>query len=105
MVEKILELNNEKTIFWSLLAVLFLCLGFYMYFINVTVHNVVLRQDLEAEASQLTLAIGNQEFEYITKRNNVTLQLAYSLGFEDSSAKTFITKKPNSQVSVLSRSR
>lgn len=105
MVERILELNREKTIFWSLLAVLFLCVGFYIYFINATVHNVVLRQDLESEASQLTLEIGNQEFEYITKRNGVTLAVAYSMGFKDSAAKTFISKKANSQVSVLSRSR
>ncbi|MSU45402.1 MAG: hypothetical protein EXS47_02115 [Candidatus Zambryskibacteria bacterium] len=105
MVERILELNKEKTTFWSLLAVLFLCLGFYMYFINATVHNVVSRQDLEAEASALTLTIGNQEFEYITKRNGVTLALAYSLGFKDSDAKTFISKKSSSQVSVLLKSR
>src|SRR3989344_5755330 len=102
MVERILELNREKTIFWSLLGALLLCLGFYMYFINTTVHNVVLRQNLEGEASQLTLVISNQEFEYITKRNNVTLALAYSLGFQDSNDKTYISKKSSSQVSFLS---
>ena len=103
MSEKILQLNKEKTIFWSLLGILFLCAGFYMYFIQTTVHNVVLRQNLEDETSQLSLEIGNKEFQYITKRNEVTKDLAYSLGFKDVSAKTFISKNSASQVSYLPR--
>lgn len=103
MTERVLKLNNEKTIFWSILGAILLCFGFYMYFINATIHNVVARQNLETEASSLTLAIGNQEFQYITSRNNVTLQLAYSLGFKDVSAKTFISKNTSRQVSFLSQ--
>jgi hypothetical protein len=74
-----------------------------MYFINATVHNVVARQNLEAEASTLTLAIGNKEFQYITERNNVTLQVAYAMGFKDVTAKTFISKNSSKQVSYLTR--
>ncbi len=102
MSEKVLQLNTEKVIFWSILGALLLCFGFYVYFINSTVHNVVARQNLETEASNLTLSIGNQEFEYITSRNNVTLALAYSLGFKEVSAKTFISKDKSEQVSLLS---
>src|SRR3989344_6895701 len=93
MVEKVLELNREKTICWTLLGILLLCSGFYIYFINTTIHNIVQRQNLEAEASKLTLAIGSQEFQYISMRNGVTLDLAYSLGFRDVGVKTFISKK------------
>ncbi len=102
MVEKVLELNREKTIFWTLLGVLFLCAGFYMYFINSTIHNIVARQNLENEVSKLTLTIGSLEFQYISLRNAVTLDLAYSLGFKEVTAKTFISKSANSQVSYLS---
>lgn len=100
MVEKVLQLNREKMIFWSLIAVFFLCCGFYMYFINATVHNVVMRQNLEAEASKLTLEIGKQEFQYISKRNAVTLALAHSMGFKDVTPTTFVKKSSASQVSV-----
>ena len=103
MTEKVLQLNNEKTIFWSLLGAILLCFGFYIYFINVTVHNVVARQNLESEASSLTLKLGNQEFQYITSRNSVTLALAHSMGFKDVSEKTFISKHNSRQVSFLSR--
>ncbi len=103
MTEKVLQLNNEKTMFWSLIGLLVLSLGFYMYFINATVHNVVARQNLEAEASTLTLDIGNKEFQYITERNNVTLQVAYTMGFKDVTEKTFISKNTSKQVSYLTR--
>lgn len=105
MVEKVLQINNkEKTIFWSLIAVLVLCCGFYMYCVNATVHNTITRQNLEAEASALTLEIGRQEFQYISKRNAVTLALAHSLGFKDTTPTSFVSKKSNgSEVSFLSR--
>ena len=83
-----------------------MCVGFYMYFINATVHNVVFRQNLEKEATQLTLAIGNQEFQYITQKNAVTLATAYAMGFKDTPTKTFIsTKSQNAQVSFLSKTK
>ena len=102
MVEKVLQLNKERTLFWTLVGVLLLSLGFYMYFINITVHNVVARQNLESEASELTLEIGNQEFQYITARNSVTMALAHSLGFQDVEVKTFISKKADTAVAFLS---
>ena len=103
MVEKVLELNREKTIFWTLLGILLLSIGFYMYCVNSTVHNVVARQNLENEASKLTLSIGSKEFKYISKRNSITIQLAYSLGFQDVSKKTFIQSKLQAGVAFLSR--
>ena len=86
-----------------MIGVLLLATGLYMYFINATVHNVVARQNFEAEAGKLTLAIGSQEFKYIEKRNGVTLELAYSLGFEDVKEKKFISQgKSGGQVSFNS---
>ncbi len=105
MVEKVLQINREKTLFWTLVGILLLCAGFYMYCINTTVHNVVARQNLESEASQLTLSIGSQEFKYISKRNSITLAVAQSLGFREVSAKTFISKKSGNQVSFLSKTQ
>lgn len=103
MVEKVLQLNKEKTIFWTLVGVLFFSLIFYMYFINTTIHNVVARQNLENEASSLTLAIGSKEFEYISKRNAITLAVAYSMGFRDTSVKSYISTKAGNNVAYLSR--
>ena len=103
MKEKILYIQKEKSIFWTLLGILFLCSVFYMYCINTTIHNVVVRQNAENEASQLTLSIGNKEFQYITARNTVTLQLAYSLGFKETEVKKFISRNSSTVVAFLSR--
>ncbi|MBI4155837.1 MAG: hypothetical protein HY507_01225 [Candidatus Zambryskibacteria bacterium] len=99
----LLQLNREKNIFWTLIATVFLCVGFYIYFINTTIHNTVLRQNLENEISRLTLSTGSEEFQYIAMRNKINLPLAYSLGFRDVAVKTFISKKSLSQVSYLTR--
>ncbi len=103
MVEKVLQLNNEKIIFRVLLGVLIFSLAFYIFCIRATIHNVVARQNLESESSKLTLSIGNQEFEYIAKRNAVTLQLAYSLGFSDAQVKNYISQNPGTKVAFLTR--
>ncbi len=102
MVERILNLNKEKTVFWTLFGVFIISICFYMYFINTTVHNVVARQNMETQISQLNLAISNKEFIYIKNRNAVTLNLAYSMGFKDVSAKNYIREESTKEVSFLS---
>ena len=102
MVERVLQLNREKTVFWMLVGILFLSLCFYMYFINATIHNVVARQNLENEASTLTLAIGSREFEYISKRNAVNLALAYTMGFKETSVKAYLSTKTANGMAYLS---
>lgn len=101
MTEKILQLNTEKNIFWTLVGGLVFCLMLYMYCVNATIHNVVAREDLEAQATQLSFAISNQEFQYISLRNQITLPLAYSLGFSDAPEKVFVSKKSLNHVSYL----
>jgi len=102
MVEKILQLNREKTLFWSLLGIFIFSISFYMYLINTTVHNVVSSQNIEAKISGLNLAISNKEFQYINNRNAVTISLAYSMGFKEVSPKTYLREKSTNSVSFLS---
>jgi hypothetical protein len=102
MTQNALQVNREKTIFWSLLLTLLLSIGFYMYLINTTVRNVVATQNLEAKISQLNLSISSKEFKYISDRNAVTLNLAYSMGFKDIESKTYIKEKSTKSVGVLS---
>ena len=102
MVEKVLQINREKTTFWALFGVLVLAIAFYMYCVNSTVHNTVARQDLEQEASKLSLNIGSEEFRYITKKNSVTIAMAKSLGYHETSPSQFIPRNPDTKVAFLS---
>lgn len=102
MIQNALQINREKTIFWSLLMTLLVAIGFYMYLINATVRNVVATQNIEAKISQLNLSISSKEFKYISNRNAVTLNLAYSMGFRDIESRTYIKEKSTKSVGVLS---
>ncbi len=102
MVERILQLNREKTLFWSLLGIFIFSISFYMYLINTAVHNVVSSQNLEAKISGLNLAISNKEFQYINSKNAITMVLAYSMGFREASPKTYLREKFTNSVSFLS---
>ena len=103
MTEAIQQLNKEKTIFWTLSAILILSLGFYTYFINMTVRNIAVRQNLEEKSTQLLTSNSALEFKYISARNNITLPLAYSLGFKDISSKSFVSTQNLNSLSYLNR--
>lgn len=103
MVEKALQLNREKAIFWTLSGALFISLCFYIFFVRMTIHNVVARENLENQAGQLTLVIGNKEFEYISKRNSVNMALARSMGFKEASVTAYLTAKSRDNFAYASR--
>ena len=103
MTDIIREMDTNKILFWTLSGILLLCMGFYMFCINVTIRNVVAREQLETKSSALLLSIWNKEFQYITQRNAVTLPLAYSLGFKEVTSKTYISKKSVSYVSYVNK--
>ncbi len=93
-------LRDEKSIFWALSGIIFFSAIFYMYCVTTTIHNVVARERIETESSELALSIGQKEFDLIGLKNNITLARAQNLGFSEVQNKTFIT--PHS-VSFASR--
>lgn len=90
---------DEKNIFWGLLGIVFFSAIFYIYCVTTTVHNVVLREQMEAEVSELALSIGQKEFDLIGLKNDITLARAQNLGFVEVDHKTFITPQSVSFVS------
>lgn len=93
MTEAILTFQREKTIFWSLLAVLGVCTVFYIYFVTSTIRTAVAVEDLETNVNELVLALGQKEFDVINLKNNVSLNYAQSRGFVPVASQTYITKK------------
>ncbi|MEY4602225.1 MAG: hypothetical protein RL292_166 [Candidatus Parcubacteria bacterium] len=95
-------LRDEKNIFWALSGIIFFSAIFYIYCITTTIHNVVARERIETESSELALSIGQKEFDLIGLKNNITLARAQNLGFSEVQNKVFIT--PHS-VSFASRTQ
>jgi hypothetical protein len=83
---------STRTLFYLLTALLITVFGYYAYLINRTVMNVVARENTEREIAALSGTIGELEFEYITLRNAVTLELAHAKGFQDATPTQFISR-------------
>ena len=96
------SLFDEKNMFWGLSGIIFFSAIFYIYCVTTTIHNVVARERIDTQASELALSIGQKEFDLIGLKNNITLARAQNLGFVEVDNKTFITKQ---SVSFASRTQ
>ena len=61
--------------------------GTYVYLVKSSVFAVADRRDNEEKISQLEVGVSTLEADYLTRSNNITLELAKSLGFLDATAK------------------
>ncbi len=95
MNTRTIKLPQYRHMFLILSALSLVSLVLYIYGINQTVRNVVLRQQMQKELTQLTSENGEKEFAYISAQNAIDLERAYALGFKDTDAKTFVTRDTN----------
>lgn len=81
-------INNRRALFLRAGSVLVLLVIAYLYFINSMVFNAVARQKLVSEINTLQTQVVALETEYFSLSNNITLELAYNLGFRDAGENT-----------------
>jgi hypothetical protein len=96
MQTKILKLNNDELkqkLFWIFSLTIFLLVCLYIYFIVSTIKNVVAIEIMEIEKTESALAISTKEFKFISMRNNITLDLAKTIGFQEIKEQNYITTK------------
>jgi hypothetical protein len=89
------KINNREPLkiwFWSLIGIFIFCIFSYGYCVRGTIVNIVERQNIENEISVLNSKINDLESEYIKAKNNITPELATSLGFVSVSTHKFVTK-------------
>lgn len=92
---------NERNALMALLAFLFIAFSMYMYFLSVSVLNVVIRQEIDAEIRDTHTELSLLEGRYISAKSNVTEEAATARGFTRAREKTFVRKEPANL--VLSR--
>ena len=98
--------NSEprKVWIWSLLGVFVFCLFSYVYLVRGAIVNIVARQAMETNLSALDSRVADLEAQYIKAKNNVTPELAKSLGFvavADSNQKFVMKNAKASGLSLL----
>jgi len=83
----------ERRVFWIFISVIVVLLGLYGYFVSKPIINVIIREEIEQDLAKAGAHISSLEYDYIEKKNNINLELAYELGFQDARSKIFVTRK------------
>ncbi|OHA88373.1 MAG: hypothetical protein A2653_02275 [Candidatus Zambryskibacteria bacterium RIFCSPHIGHO2_01_FULL_43_25] len=87
-------LKDTRVIFWGIACLTAGLAVFYILGINQTVRNVAERQILETELSSISNKIAELEFSYIALKNNITINTAFELGFEQVKEVVYVSRKP-----------
>jgi hypothetical protein len=93
---------TTKKIFYTLSGVLMLLVLTYGYMLNTTILNVVARQKAQTQIALLSSDTSDLETSYIALQNDVSINLAYSLGFKDVSNPQFLYRN-NSAIGLSLR--
>lgn len=84
--------SRSQAIMIALIALSILLVFSYVGLVYKTVMNAVAKEKIETQIASLNSDLSEKEFEYITKKGAITVDLASSLGFVSASSKTsFVT--------------
>lgn len=86
----------QKLIFLSLSALCFALVGLYMYFLCVSVSQVVMRTDINQQTVQISSDISQLESTYIAEQHKVSAEIASLQGYQRTDAKIFIDRSESS---------
>ncbi len=87
-------------VFWPLVGLIVFVAVFYIYSVNKTVILVAQRNHIESNISDVRAQITNLESSRIGAMDDITLELAQSMGYEEATHVVYI---PQKAVSVLSK--
>jgi hypothetical protein len=90
---KITAIALQKRIFWSIAVFVLVLFTLYGYFVSKSITNVLLRAELEQNIATINTDISELEFEYLDKKNTISIQFAYAKGFKDIRDKQFVARK------------
>lgn len=92
MTQAISYIYNDKKIFSILLISVVFSWAAYLFLVNHTVLNVVHREKMTENISVLQARLSEMETSYISKKNSISLDYAYSEGFKEVSDTQFIER-------------
>lgn len=91
--EKVQTMERPTTV-WLLLAIAFLLVAAYGYFVNSAIVNIVSTKGMQAKIAELTSTVGSLEAEYLAAKSSLTMDDARALGLSEA----------GSQISYVARS-
>lgn len=100
---KSLSYDTSIKIFWALASICIILSGLYMYAVSTTAMNTASRKSLEENSAILSTKISEMEFQYISLKNSVSIEVAYAHGFKEVTAPLYISR--SSSLNSLSINR
>lgn len=94
---------TERKWVLSLLAVLAAVFVLYIYFVTSSVVQVVIRQELDREATEVKAKISELEVAYMSAQHAVSSEIASHEGYVDVEEKIYIDRTPGTLVLSLQR--
>ena len=88
------HITRQTQILGALFGIACILAGMYVYFVNVTVHNVVARRTIEHDIALVATEVSQLESHYIDLKSSVTLDLAKSRGFAQADQERFVERAP-----------
>ncbi len=99
MTTKTLDLNNiERKLFWTLSALLGVCIVVYIFSVLSLTMSVVERDRMSRTTNEIATKVGDLEHEYLSIQNGITLAYAEGLGFNEVNAK--FTNEGSAKLSI-----
>lgn len=95
---------NERKWVLSLFVVLLSVAFLYMYFVTTSVVQVVMRQEIERDITDVSARISELESEYIKAQHEISADIASHEGYLEIEEKIFISRTPSTLVLSLGES-
>ncbi len=86
----ILKFKKPNYLFWMGVFMLILCGSTYAFSLNGAIGNVVVRSESAKKISALHAEVSKLESSYVSLKNKITLDLAFSLGFKSTARISFL---------------
>lgn len=87
------DFEKRRRMFWALALLLVVFCGAYVFLVNRTVVKVAERDALQTDLSELKSEITTLEFEYISRKNEIDMELASSMGFKEAGGAHYVSRR------------
>lgn len=90
----------EKLIFMGLAVLCLVLVGLYIYFLCVSVTQVVMRTNIDQQTVAVSSDISELENKYITQQHKVSAEIVSLQGYTQTDKKTFIDRADQSSLAI-----
>ncbi len=92
--------SYEKQIFWAVFSLLISLTLTYGFLVNKTISNAISKERMDSEIATLNTNVNTLEFQYLSLKDSITMNLALSKGFVETKEANFAALSPTKSLSL-----